>query len=160
MDCGITAAAEVEYIRSLGMDVIVTDHHNRTGNHPDCAVINPQLSRSYPFKDLCGAGVALKLVQALGGADEAKKYIDIAAIATVADSVELLGENRDIVAEGIKIMNTMPRPAVAKLCELAGLKEWINTYALAFGIVPRINAAGRVGEAKRAVSSFEERGGA
>jgi single-stranded-DNA-specific exonuclease len=158
VDCGITAAAEVEYIRSLGMDVIVTDHHNSTGNLPDCAVINPKLSRSYPFKDLCGAGVALKLVQALGGADEAKKYIDIAAIATVADSVELLGENRDIVAEGIKIMNTMPRPAVAKLCELAGFKEWINTYALAFGIVPRINAAGRVGEAKRAVSLFCEEG--
>ena len=78
VDCGITAAAEVEYIRSLGMDVIVTDHHNSTGNLPDCAVINPKLSRSYPFKDLCGAGVALKLVQALGGADEAKKYIDIA----------------------------------------------------------------------------------
>lgn len=155
-DCGITAVNEVEYIKRLGMDVVVTDHHNSAGNLPRCIAINPKLSASYPFRELCGAGVALKLVQALGGIGEAKKYMDIAAIATVADSVELLGENRDIVAEGLKIMNGSPRPAVAKLCELAGFKEGINTYVLAFGIVPRINAAGRVGEAKRAVALFCE----
>ena len=153
-DCGITAIDEVERIKSYGIDVIITDHHNSTGKIPDCVVINPKISPSYPFRELCGAGVALKLVQALGGADEARKYTDIAAIATVADSVELLGENRDIVSEGLKVLNNGKRAGIKKLYEYSGFKEGINTYSLAFGIVPRINAAGRIGEAKRAVALF------
>ena len=156
VDCGVTAVKEVEYIKSLGIDIIVTDHHNSCGQLPDCIVINPKLSPTYPFKDLCGGGVALKIVQALGGESEAKKYIDIATIATVADSVELTGENRDIVFEGLKTIKESCRKGIKILYEISGQKDNINTCSIAFGLVPRINAAGRIGEAKRALALFYE----
>lgn len=154
VDCGVTAIKEVEYIKSLGIDIIVTDHHNSNGITPDCIVINPKISKDYPFSDLCGAGVALKLVQALGGTFQAEKYIDIAAIATIADSVELKSENRDIVSAGLEKINSGSRIGLKILCDVAGLNKGLNTYSVAFGIVPRINAAGRTGDAKRAVALF------
>jgi single-stranded-DNA-specific exonuclease RecJ len=155
-DCGITAISEVEILKSKGVSVIITDHHNSNGTVPDCVVINPKVSADYPFKDLCGCGVVLKLIQALGGIGEAKKYIDIAAIATIGDSVELCGENRNIVHYGLKKLNESPRKGLKILFEAAGLKENINAYCVAFAVVPRINAAGRIGEAKRALALFYE----
>ena len=90
VDCGITGIEEVEYIKSLGVDIIVTDHHERGENLPNCLIINPKVSVTYPFKSLCGSGVALKLVQALAGLTVASEYLPMCAIATIADIVELL----------------------------------------------------------------------
>lgn len=158
-DCGITAAAEVERLAGYGIEVIITDHHNSGDSLPRCVVINPKISPRYPFKDLCGCGVALKLIQALegeNGISEAEKYVDIAAIATIGDSVELKDENRDIVDAGLSKLNNGGRKGLKLLCRTAGLDENIGVYSVAFGIVPRINAAGRIGEAKRALSLFFE----
>ena len=102
VDCGITAVEEVEYIKNCGVDIIITDHHERVEKLPDCLIINPKISETYPFKSLCGAGVALKLVQALAGINVASKFLPICAIATIADIVELFDENRAIVALGFK----------------------------------------------------------
>ncbi|MDE7086774.1 MAG: DHH family phosphoesterase, partial [Clostridia bacterium] len=108
VDCGISNAEEVEYIKEQGAEVIVTDHHELPDNLPDCIVVNPKLQDDYPYDNLCGAGVAFKLGCALNGKD-AYKYLDFTAIATVADSVPLTGENRDIVAEGLSLINSSPR---------------------------------------------------
>lgn len=156
VDCGITAVEEVEYIKSLGVDILITDHHNCHSVLPDCIFVNPKVSPNYPFKELCGAGVAFKLVEALSGREESLKYVDIACIATIADSVELINENRDIVTEGLKKLNSSPRLGIQKLCEAASICTEINAYTVAFNIVPRINAAGRIGEAKRALALFFE----
>ena len=93
VDCGISCAHEVETAKALGLDVIVTDHHRPGDILPDCTVINPLLN-DYPFPYLCGASVAFKLVAALGGLEEALSYVDLAALATVADLVTLTDENR------------------------------------------------------------------
>lgn len=155
-DCGIMAAEEIEYINSIGIDVIVTDHHEPLDKKPDCTIINPKLGCDSDLKNLCGAGVALKLVQALSGIDGAMEYLDIAAIATIADSVPLLGENRDIVIEGLKLFNTCARPGICALAKTFNLKEEYNSATLAFMIAPRINAAGRIGAAERAIILFTE----
>lgn len=155
VDCGISDFRCVEFIKNeLGCDVIVTDHHEIPDIIPDTVVINPKLpDQEYPFDGLCGAGVALKVAYALLG-DKADKYLDLAALATVADSMSLTGENRDIVYEGLKIFRSKNlRPAYAKLLESAGAKE-INAQTLAFTVAPRINAAGRMGDAAAALKLF------
>ena len=96
VDCGISGAKEAQYIYELGSDVIVTDHHELPETLPDCVIVNPKLKDEYPYDNLCGAGVAFKVACALIG-EKAYEYLDFAALATVADSVPLLGENRDIV---------------------------------------------------------------
>ena len=106
VDCGISDYDKIEKIKELGIDVIVTDHHEPPEILPDCIKINPKLSgQSYPFDGLCGAGVAYKLGYALVG-EKANDYLDFVALATVADSMELVDENRDIVAEGLKLFNS------------------------------------------------------
>ena len=106
VDCGISDYEKIEEIKRLGVDVIVTDHHEPPEVLPDCIKINPKIQgQAYPFKELCGAGVAYKLGHALIG-NKADEYLDYVALATVADSMELIGENRDIVAEGLKIFNS------------------------------------------------------
>lgn len=154
-DCGISALEEVTYMQSLGMDVVVTDHHELPPELPHCTVVNPKQDGQPETCNLCGAGVCLKLVQALFGMDYAEKLIDIAAIATVADSVELLYENRDIVTEGLRIINDRPRAGIRALLEFSK-SSGVSSSTLAFTVVPRINAAGRVGEAKRALNLFFE----
>ena len=154
-DCGISAHAEVELIKELGVDVIVTDHHELPELLPDCTVVNPKIDGHEDTAGLCGAGVAYKLIHALIGDSRAREYLDIAAIATVADSVELRGENRDIVTEGLLLINKNPRPGIAAL--ISASQQPVTAMTLAFSVVPRINAAGRVGEAKRALSLFFER---
>ena len=100
VDCGISCYKEVDYIKSLGIDIVVTDHHEIPEIIPDCICVDPKLQSDYPFKELCGAGVALKVIQALSGLNEALKYTNIAALATVADIVPLKSENRAIVKHG------------------------------------------------------------
>ncbi len=151
VDCGISCADEAQYIYELGSDVIVTDHHELPERLPDCIVVNPKLEDDYPYDNLCGAGVAFKLACALIG-ERAYKYLDFATLATVADSVPLLGENRDIVTEGLKLFNNRPRSCFAYL--LGKTFDSITAQTLAFHIAPRVNAAGRMGDAYAAFRLF------
>ena len=151
VDCGISCAKEAQYIYELGSDVIVTDHHELPEILPDCVIVNPKLQDDYPYDNLCGAGVAFKVACALIG-EKAYQYLDFATLATVADSVPLLGENRDIVTEGLKLFNTDIRPCFAPL--IGKTYDGITAQTLAFTVAPRINAAGRMGDARAAFELF------
>ena len=151
VDCGISCADEVQYIYELGTDIIVTDHHELPERLPDCVIVNPKLNDDYPYDNLCGAGVAFKLACALIG-ERAYQYLDFATLATVADSVPLLGENRDIVTEGLKLFNENIRPCFSHL--LNKTQDAITAQTLAFTLAPRINAAGRMGDARAAFRLF------
>ena len=151
VDCGISCAKEAQYIYELGSDVIVTDHHELPEILPDCIIVNPKLKDDYPYDNLCGAGVAFKLACALIG-KAAYKYLDFATLATVADSVPLLGENRDIVTEGLKLFNNKMRPCFAQL--IGKNHDGITAQTLAFNVAPRVNAAGRMGDAQAAFRLF------
>ena len=110
VDCGITCAAEVARAKELGMRVIVTDHHQLGPQMPECeAVLNPLLG-DYPFRRLCGAGVAFKLVQAIGGTEAIEPLWELAALATIADIVPLMDENRVIVSYGLAAITATQRP--------------------------------------------------
>ena len=153
-DCGISAVEEVELAKDLGVDIVVTDHHEVGKQLPDCVIVNPhQENCKYPFKELCGAGVALKIVQALGGIDEALKYLDLAAIATIADLVDLTDENRLIVQLGLECLSSSKNIGVSALIGELKLKS-VTSSDIAFKIAPRINAAGRMGSAYRAFELF------
>ena len=150
VDCGISNAAEVEYIKEQGSYVIVTDHHELPEELPDCICINPKLKDDYPYDNLCGAGVAYKLSRALIG-ERADELLDFCALSTVADSVPLLGENRDIVWAGLALINQTPRPCLAALL---GKPQEVTAQTLAFTLAPRVNAAGRMGDANAALRLF------
>ena len=152
VDCGVSCHSEVALARELGLRVIVTDHHRPGEKLPDCPVVNPLLM-DYPFPYLCGAGVAFKLCCALVGFDRAKDWLDLAAMATVADIVPLTDENRVIVALGLALINQQPRPGVRALIEAAGLKGRVITAGhIGFQLGPRLNASGRLGDAQRALA--------
>ncbi len=151
VDCGISCAEEAQYIYELGSDVIVTDHHELPEVIPDCIVINPKLKDDYPYDNLCGAGVAFKVACALIG-ERAYKYLDFATLATVADSVPLLGENRDIVTEGLKLFNGNVRSCFSAL--IGKNYDGVTAQTLAFTVAPRVNAAGRMGDAQAAFRLF------
>ncbi|MCD8372664.1 MAG: single-stranded-DNA-specific exonuclease RecJ, partial [Clostridia bacterium] len=151
VDCGISCAEEVEYLKECGCEVIVTDHHELPDNIPDCICVNPKFNDEYPYDNLCGAGVAFKVGCALIG-KEAYKYLDFTALATVADSVPLTGENRDIVAEGLKKINSSPRSCFTGF--LSKSQEAVTAHTLAFTIAPKINAAGRMNDAASALALF------
>lgn len=146
VDCGVSCREEISYIEDVGIDVIVTDHHELPDELPDCPLINcKRKDQDYPFDGLCGAGVAYKTAYALLG-EKANKYLDLVTVATIADSMPLTSENRDIVFEGLKLMQTSPCAPLKSLILLSGLKE-ISSTGLAFTVAPRINAAGRMGNA-------------
>ena len=152
VDCGVTSVELVALAKSLGLDVIVTDHHEPGEALPDCPVVDPLLG-DYPFARLCGAGVAWKLVWALGGEAAAMPWVDVAALATVADVVSLTGENRAIVRMGLDRINAPScRPGLAALIEAAGLGEKpVTASTVAFQLAPRLNAGGRLGSARRSL---------
>ena len=158
VDCGITSAAEVARAQELGLRVVVTDHHQLGETPVACeAVLNPLLG-GYPFPKLCGAGVALKLVQALGGLEAAEPLLDLAALATIADLVPLLGENRVLVAEGLVRLRAAERPGLRALLEVAGLKpETLTAGQVGYQLAPRINAGGRLADASRGVELLTTR---
>ena len=160
VDCGITAVGEVEFAKTLGVDVIVTDHHTCKDELPKAyALINPkQPECTYKFKDLAGVGVAFKLVLALAlemgysAREYFDKYIDLVAVGTIADVVSLTDENRVFVANGMKTIQNTKHIGLQALFETAGFGEKaISTGTISFAIAPRINAAGRVGSANLAV---------
>lgn len=153
VDCGISCAQEVEYIKEQGAEVIVTDHHELPDTIPDCICINPKFNDGYIYDNLCGAGVALKVAVALNG-ESAYSYLDFAAIATVADSVPLTGENRNIVYEGLKLINDRPRSCYAGF--FTKTDSAVTAQTISFNLAPKINAAGRMGDANAAVRLFTE----
>lgn len=153
VDCGISAVKEVEELADLGVDVIVTDHHEIPENIPECTVINCKLNDGYPFDGLCGAGVAYKLAYALIG-EKANTFLDLVAVATIADSMPLVSENRIIVSEGLKMIKSgKASKCVKALLKVSGAKD-INAISLSYTLAPRINAAGRMGNANIALSAF------
>ena len=148
VDCGISSKELVALAEELGLSVIVTDHHQLPESIPECTVINPHIE-GYPYPNLCGAGVAFQLVNALSGMEAALEYADFAGIATIADIVPLTGENRIIAACGIKKINTAPRPGIAALMEAAGIAgKAVSSETIAFQISPRLNAGGRLADAR------------
>lgn len=156
VDNGISAVEEAEYIRQLEMDLVVTDHHLPSDVLPDAvAVVDPHRNDCIlPFKDYAGVGVAYKLICALeGGENEiTDSFLDLAAIGTIADVMPLYGENRSIVRRGTQLINDSDRVGLQALIEVAGLDgKAIKSGTVAFGISPRINAAGRIGSADRAI---------
>lgn len=153
VDCGISAVNEVEYLQDLGVDVIVTDHHEIPDKLPDCTIISCKLDDDYKFNGLCGAGVAYNLSRALIG-DKADEFLDMVALATMADSMPLIGENRILVTEGLKrIRQGKCIAAIKSLLKNANVKE-ITATSLSYSVAPRVNAAGRMGNANVALSAF------
>ncbi|MBM2839688.1 MAG: single-stranded-DNA-specific exonuclease RecJ [Bacteroidetes bacterium] len=158
VDCGITAVDQVEYARSFNLDVVICDHHEPGERLPNAyAVLDPiKPGDSYPFKYLCGCGVGFKLIQAvaqrLGKESLLPSYLEFVTLATTADIVPLVDENRVLVKKGFEQINASPRPGIKALIAAAGLNEkTISTGQIVFGLAPRINAAGRLGDATRAV---------
>ncbi|MYI44941.1 MAG: single-stranded-DNA-specific exonuclease RecJ, partial [Gemmatimonadetes bacterium] len=161
VDCGIAALEPVRLAADAGVDVIVTDHHAPGPCLPDAlAVVNPNRPDcSYPNKDLCGAGVAFKVGQLVARAlgqpvDEAWNYLDLVAVATVADQMKLQGENRVLTRYGLRVLSQARRRGLAELMRSADLTpgDPVGADAVAFRIGPRINAAGRVGDAGKALT--------
>lgn len=166
VDCGIRSAAEVAYGQGLGLDMLITDHHSLPDTLPPAvAVVNPKIPGSrYPFADLAGVGVAYRVAQALLRVarrtqrrtdppielDEAS-FLDLVALGTVADLVPLQGENRNLVREGLRRLNETRRPGLRALCQVSGLAPGqVDSERIAFGLAPRLNAAGRLDTALRA----------
>jgi single-stranded-DNA-specific exonuclease len=160
VDCGINARTEVARARELGLDVIVTDHHEMEGPPPDCVVVTPKLP-GYPCPQLAGVGVAFKLAHALLEEPlEARVEVplalrplsDVVAIGTIADIVPLVDENRVLVGIGLGRLRSSPRPGLAALMEVAGVKpDGVNAGTVGFRLAPRINAAGRLEDASLAL---------
>ncbi|MCZ7609883.1 MAG: single-stranded-DNA-specific exonuclease RecJ [Ignavibacterium sp.] len=158
VDCGITAIEETDYANQFGMDVIICDHHQPKDELPNAlAVLDPLTPQcQYPFDYLSGAGVAFKLAQGvaekIGRREMPLKYLDLVALAAAADIVPLIDENRVMVKEGLDKINTNPRPGILALIESSSLQPGnLNSGQVVFTIAPRINAVGRLGDARRAV---------
>ena len=163
VDCGIRSFEPLEWAHANGLDVIVTDHHlsdEVRGNPPAYAVVNPnQPGCPYPDKNLAGVGVAFKLAHALlrarGKEDLLRSFLKIAAIGTVADVMQLTGENRAIVAIGLKDLPGTTNLGLKALMEVADCHSEMTSYHIGFRIAPRINAAGRMDVARHVVELFE-----
>jgi single-stranded-DNA-specific exonuclease len=161
VDCGSVSFEEVEYAKEIGLDIVVTDHHNCDGGVADTIVINPhQPGCTYPFKDLAGCGVAYKLALALrderGIAREVtNRLLDMVALGTVADIVPLVDENRSLVKYGIRELNAKKRPGIRTLARASGIADrFINSEVISFILAPRVNASGRIGDASYGVELF------
>lgn len=160
VDCGISGTEEIKYAYELGMEVIVTDHHEPLEELPKAvAVIDcKRKDNTYPFNSLAGVGVAFKLIQAIGmklkiDEKEYLKYLDIVCIGTISDIVPLIDENRVIAKLGLKLVEQTKSPGLKALLKVANYKE-VNSSAISFGIAPRINACGRMGHAEDALKLF------
>jgi single-stranded-DNA-specific exonuclease len=162
VDCGVTAVEEVRLANELGMDIIVSDHHQPAEELPDAvAILDPKLPDSqYPFQELAGVGVAFKLLQGLYHKfelpeAELDEYLDLVAIGSCADIVPLVDENRILVRHGMDKINYNPRFGVRALLESSGISnKEVTAGLIVFVMAPRINAVGRLGDAKRAVQLF------
>jgi single-stranded-DNA-specific exonuclease len=154
VDCGITALTQVKKAQRMGLDIIITDHHTPLPETPPAlALINPKLPNSnYPFSQLTGVGVALKLLQALlqgmGKEEQLDELMDLVALGTIADMAPLLGENRYLVKQGLKLINTAPRLGVKQMITQSGLNPGsLDANSISWVLAPRLNAAGRLAHA-------------
>ncbi len=162
VDCGITAIEEVEHAKEIGLDICITDHHECAQDLPDAlAIVNPKRKDdTYPFKFLAGVGVAFKTISAVAKKynlpeEEYLKYLDIVSIGTISDIVPLVGENRIISKYGLKMMVHTKNIGLKALIKLVNSKE-IDSMMVSFGMAPRINACGRMGNASAAVKLLLE----
>lgn len=162
VDCGVTAIEETDFASSLGVDMIITDHHECQDELPNAvAVVDPKRHDcAYPSRDLAGVGVAYKLVCAMDGSDERMlaRYSDLVAVGTVADVMPLTGENRRIIKAGLEKLRRDPRPGLAALMDEAGVdRKRLTAMTIGFTLAPRINAAGRLGRVQCAADLMMEK---
>ena len=157
-DCGINAFVQVDFANEQNIDIIITDHHTTDTELPKAhAILNPKREDcEYPFKGLCGGGVAFKLITAIGNKlniplTDYEEIIPLITLGIAADVVPIKDENRVLVHHGLNILKNLEKPGLKTLLELAGLKGHVSVGQLVFSIAPRINAAGRLGDANRAV---------
>jgi single-stranded-DNA-specific exonuclease len=153
VDCGVTAVEEVAHARTLGLDVVITDHHRAGPELPDCPVVGPYRG-GYPFTELCGTGVVWKLGQALlgSGAETLLRHLDLVAVATVADVVPLLDENRSLAVAGLRQLARSQKPGLQELMSSARVDPaTVDAGAIGFRLAPRLNAAGRLGRPEAAL---------
>ncbi len=161
VDCGITSVKEVELAKELGMDVIITDHHECQSDIPNAyAIVNPKQEEcNYPFDMLCGCGVAFKMIQALTDEEEFKSsmfdYLEIVTLATICDIVPLIDENRIIVKNGLKLMKEGKNLGLRELIKVCGIEtSKIGSSHIGYSVGPRINASGRLGYSYLGVQLF------
>ena len=153
VDCGITAVAEVASAKANGLGVVVTDHHRPGETLPDCPIVATRPS-DYPFPELCGTGVVYKLAQALLGADAPflTRHLDLVALATIADVVPLVDENRALAIAGLRALQSTQKRGLQALMRTAGVDAAaVDAGAVGFRLAPRINAAGRLGHPRAAL---------
>ena len=158
LDCGIKANDKVNYAKERGIDFVICDHHRPGEFLPDaCAVLDPKREDDeYPFKELSGCGIGFKLIQAYAQRhqipfEQLEVYLDLVAVSTAADIVPIVGENRVLVYHGLQWLNKNPRPGIKAILELAQVKRELTVNDIVFIIGPRINAAGRIQDARQAV---------
>ncbi|MDD4924470.1 MAG: single-stranded-DNA-specific exonuclease RecJ [Dehalococcoidales bacterium] len=159
VDCGVTGIAQVKKAKRHGLDIIITDHHTPLGELPDAvAVVDPKREDSrYPFNELAGVGVAYKFLEALyngmGKEKQIENFLDLVALGTVADMMPLLGENRYLVKQGLKVLSKNRRPGIREISMLAGIDATsIGTEEISWALAPRLNAAGRL---EHALTSYK-----
>ncbi len=153
VDCGVTAVEEVAHARALGLEVVITDHHRAEPELPDCPVVGPYRGE-YPFTELCGTGVVWKLGQALlgSGSEALSRHLDLVAVATVADVVPLLDENRGLAVAGLRQLARTQKPGLQELMRSARVDPaTVDAGAIGFRLAPRLNAAGRLGRPEAAL---------
>jgi single-stranded-DNA-specific exonuclease len=153
VDCGITAVAEVAEARERGLEVVVTDHHRPGAALPNCPVVATRPS-GYPFPELCGTGVVYKLGQALFGVNSEvpRRHLDLVALATIADVVPLIDENRSFAIAGLRALSRTAKPGLRALMESAAVDPAaVDAGSVGFRLAPRLNAAGRLGHPREAL---------
>ena len=163
LDCGIKSVDLIAYAKTLGIDFIICDHHLPDDIIPDAvAILNPkQKDCNYPYKELCGCGVGFKLITALAQHFNIEEehyycYLDLVATAIAADIVPMTGENRIMAFYGLEKINANPNPGIKALIHLGGIQKKLSINNVVFVIAPRVNAAGRMDDARKAVQLFVE----
>jgi len=154
VDCGITATAEVAAAKALGLEIVVSDHHRPAEELPDCPLVGPYRESAYPFGELCGTGVVFKLGQALLGAEAEAllRHLDLVGIATIADVVPLVDENRGLAIAGLRALTSTQKPGLRELMKVARVDPAAaDSASVGFRLAPRLNAAGRLGHPEAAL---------
>jgi single-stranded-DNA-specific exonuclease len=154
VDCGITAVEEVAAAKQVGLEVVVSDHHRPAEALPDCPLVGPYRGSAYPFGELCGTGVVFKLGQALLGAEseELLRHLDLVAVATIADVVALVDENRALAIAGLRALGSTQKPGLRELMKVARVDAAaVDAGSVGFRLAPRLNAAGRLGHPEAAL---------
>jgi single-stranded-DNA-specific exonuclease len=154
VDCGITATAEVAAAKALGLEIVVSDHHRPAEELPDCPLVGPYRDATCPFGELCGTGVVFKLGQALLGAESAPllRHLDLVGIATIADVVPLVDENRGLAIAGLRALASTQKPGLRELMKVARVDPAAaDAASVGFRLAPRLNAAGRLGHPEAAL---------